>query len=222
MSQYKAVLFDLDGTLIDRLVAFRRGAEALYDEEPAIQAVISWQDFVELMLTWDHDGYGDRNMMYTHVLELWPGVGRMLEELMAFHKRVQPLHTTPDERIVAFLLGLHDAGVPWGIITNGTPSQRPKIAASGFGDIIPFMVVSSEVGYEKPDPRIYHDGLKQLGDVLAADTLFMGDNVETDIGGAQSAGMPTAWVRRGRAWPKGNRQPDYQIDHVDELRTVLF
>ena len=111
MSQYKAVLFDLDGTLIVRLVAFRRGAETLYDEEPAIQAVISRQDFVELMLTWDHDGYGDRNTMCTHVLELWPGVGRMLEELMAFHKRVQPLHTTPDERIVAFLLELHDAGV---------------------------------------------------------------------------------------------------------------
>ena len=117
---------------------------------------------------------------------------------------------------------MHYAGVPWRITTNGTHSQRPKIAASGFGDIIPFMVVSSEVWYGKPDPRIYHDGLKQLGDVLAADTRLVGDNVETDIGGTQSAGMPTGWVRRGRAWPEGNRQSDYQIDHVDELRTVLF
>ena len=222
MSRHSAVLFDLDGTLIDRLVAFRRGAEALYDEEPATQAVISRKDFVELMLTWDDDGYGDRNAMYTCVLELWPGVSRTLEELLAFHRRMQPLHTTPDERIVAFLTALHDTGVPWGIITNGTPSQRPKIAASGFGDIMPFMVVSSEVGYEKPDPRIYQDGLKQLGGVSAADTLFVGDNVETDIGGAQLAGMATAWVRRGREWPAGNQPPDYQIDHVDELRSVLL
>lgn len=222
MSRHSAVLFDLDATLIDRLVAFRHGAEALYDEEPAIQAVISREDFVELMLTWDDDGYGDRNAMYTRVLELWPGVSRTLEELLAFHRRMQPLHTTPDERIVAFLTTLHDTGVPWGIITNGTPSQRPKIAASGFGDIMPFMVVSSDVGYEKPDLRIFQDGLKQLGDVSAANTLFVGDNVETDIGGAQSAGMVTARVRRGREWPAANQPPDYQIDHVDELRSVLL
>ena len=222
MSRHSAVLFDLDGTLIDRLVAFRRGAEALYDEEPAIQAVISREDFVELMLTWDDDGYGDRNAMYTRVLELWPGVSRTLEELLAFHRRMQPLHTTPDERIVAFLTALHDTGVPWGIITNGTPSQRPKIAASGFGDIMPFMVVSSDVGYEKPDPRIYQDGVKQLGGVSAANTLFVGDNVETDIGGAQLAGMATAWVRRGREWPAANQPPDYQIDHVDELCSILL
>ena len=87
---------------------------------------------------------------------------------------------------------------------------------------MPFMVVSSEVGYEKPDPRIYQDGLKQLGDAAAASTLFVGDNPETDIGGAQAIGMPTAWVRRGGTWPAGSQPPDYQIDHVDELRTVLL
>jgi HAD superfamily hydrolase (TIGR01509 family) len=132
------------------------------------------------------------------------------------------MFTRPDERVVALLRGLHDAGIPWGIITNGTPTQWPKVAASGFGDIMPFMVVSAEVGYEKPDPRIYQDGLKQFGGVAAASTLFVGDNVETDIGGAQAAGMPTAWVKRGKEWPAGSQPPDYQIDHVDELRAVLL
>ena len=222
MSLYNAVVFDLDGTLIDRLAAFRLGAEALYNEEPAIQAVISRENFVELMVGWDDDGYGDRNEMYTNVLELWPGVGRNLDELMAFHRRMQPLHTKPDERVVSFLQALHDTGMPWGVITNGSPSQQLKVASSGFGDIMPFMVVSSEVGYEKPDPRIYQDGLKQLGNVSAADTLFVGDNVEADIGGAQAVGMPTAWVRRGRTWPADHQPPDYQIDYLDELRTVLL
>ena len=222
MPKFKAALFDLDGTLIDRMVAFRRGAEALYDEEPAIQAAVSRAAFVELMVEWDNDGYGDRNEMYTNVTQSWPGVSRTLDELLAFHRRMQPLHTRPDKRVVAFLRELHTAGVPWGVITNGSATQRPKIASSGFGDIMPFVVVSAEVGYEKPDPRIYQEGLKELGGVAAASTLFVGDNPETDIGGAQAAGMATAWVRRGREWPIDSQPPDYQIDHVDELRVVLL
>ncbi|MQG76981.1 MAG: HAD-IA family hydrolase [SAR202 cluster bacterium] len=149
------------------------------------------------MLTWDEDGYAPREDVYSLVLKLWPGVTRSLQDLLAFHNRTQPVSTLPDERVVVFLRELHDAGVRWGVITNGGSTQRPKIESSGFGDIMPFVVVSGEVGYEKPDPRIYQDGLKQLGDVSAANTLFVGDNVETDIGGAQSAGMATAWVRRG-------------------------
>ena len=174
------------------------------------------------MLTWDEDGYAPREDVYSLVLKLWPGVTRSLQDLLAFHKRTQPVSTLPDERVVVFLRELHDAGVRWGVITNGGSTQRPKIESSGFGDIMPFVVVSGEIGYEKPDPRIYQDGLKQLGDVSAANTLFVGDNVETDIGGAQSAGMATAWVRRGSEWPAANQPPSYQVDHVDELRSVLL
>ena len=193
MGQYKAALVDLDGTLIDRVAAFGRVAGALHDEELAIQAVISRDDFVELMVVWDEDGNAPREDVYGLILQYWPGVTRSLQELLAFHNRTQPISTLPDERVVAFLRELHATGMPWG-----------------------------EVGYEKPDPRIYQDGLKQLGGISAADTLFVGDNVETDIGGAQSAGMPTAWVKRGREWPAANQPPDYQIDHVDELRAMLL
>ena len=78
MSLYKAVLLDLDGTLIDRVAAFGRVAGALHEDEPAIQAALSREKFVEQMLTWDEDGYAPREDVYSLVLKLWPGVTRSL------------------------------------------------------------------------------------------------------------------------------------------------
>jgi putative hydrolase of the HAD superfamily len=222
MGRYKAALFDLDGTLIDRVAAVGRVAEALYQEEPSIQTALAQSKFVELFVGWDDDGYISSEDLYTLVQKTWPEVTRLLAELLDWHYRMMSAAVQPDERIVAFLRNLNNANVPWGIITNGGPAQRPKIAAGGFDDLMKFVIVSGEVGYAKPDPRIYQDGLKQLGEVPAVDTLFVGDNIETDIGGAQSAGMATAWVKRGREWPSANQPPDYQVDHVDELRAVLL
>ena len=98
-----------------------------------------------------------------------------------------------------FLRELHDAGVPWGVITNGGSTQRPKIASSGFGDIMPFAVVSGEVGYEKPDPRIYQEGLKLLGDVAAASTLFVGDYQIDHVDELRRGGPPHRPFARGLA-----------------------
>ena len=57
-------------------------------------------------------------------------------------------------RSTSFLAQLNDRRVPWGIVTNGgSTSQRGKCKAAGLEKLAPFIIVSEESGYEKPDPR---------------------------------------------------------------------
>ena len=81
--------------------------------------------------------------------------------------------------------------------------------------------MSEEVGYEKPDPRIYHDGLARLSIDEPSTAMMVGDNPASDIDGAKRVGMRAVWVRRGRKYPQGLKQPDYVIDGVIEVTDLI-
>ena len=128
----------------------------------------------------------------------------------------------PDPEVTSLLTDLNDRQVPWGIVTNGPSGmQRHKCQALGLDQIAPFIIVSEEVGYAKPDPRIFRDALDATGLGRPERVMFVGDNPRTDIDGARRAGMKTAWVRRGQQFPADLYPPDYVIDSVLEIQRLL-
>ena len=163
-----------------------------------------------------------RQWLFEKAKETWPEIRGSVAELTDWYWRAVAAAIHPDEQVLAFLIGLSQAGKPWGIVTNGGPDQRSKARAAGFEAMLPFMVSSEESGYRKPDPRICQEAMKRLGEVPITSTLFVGDQAEADIVGAQAVGILTAWVRRGRLYPSSLLAPDYQIDHVSELGPLLL
>jgi len=90
------------------------------------------------------------------------------------------------------------------IITNGAPDlQRLKIAEANlgqyFGDNI---IVSGEVGIGKPDPQIFQMALEKLG-TTAQTAVMIGDNLESDIQGAERANIVGITISR----PKMSKKP---------------
>jgi putative hydrolase of the HAD superfamily len=56
----------------------------------------------------------------------------------------------------------------------------------------------------------------------SARLLHVGDDPDADIGGAQDAGLSTAWINRtSRAWPEDRRAPDYVACDLEELAHAL-
>lgn len=67
---------------------------------------------------------------------------------------------------------------------------RELMRREGILDYFGATVFSDEVGYGKPDPRIFLTAAERLG-LKPSNLLHVGDNIENDVGGAQSAGMKT-------------------------------
>lgn len=97
------------------------------------------------------------------------------------------------------------------IISNGPPGdhQRAKLRKAEldgfFGE---FVFISSEVGAEKPDARIFHHALSRLG-VRPQEALYVGDKAEHDAGAAAAAGLHGVWIDRrntSKAAPAGVRK----------------
>jgi putative hydrolase of the HAD superfamily len=63
------------------------------------------------------------------------------------------------------------------------------------------VLIEGELGYGKPDPRIYRLALEKLG-VRAAETSMVGDSLECDVGGPQQVGVRGIWIDvRGEGLP---------------------
>ena len=221
MTTPAAILFDLDNTLFNREAAFLGVAGDFYEEFLASSAPVGRDEAVALMVAWDDDGYSNRSEMREAWLGQWPEVGLDLDAFNRWYRRAMDRRSGPDAAVNDFLAELNRAGMPWGIVTNGSRNQRTKCRTTGLSELTSTVIISEEQGYAKPDPRIYRDALTALGLASPEAVLFVGDNPVTDIDGARAFGMRTAWVNRGREFPAELQPPDIVIERVTDLRGVL-
>ena len=108
------------------------------------------------------------------------------------------------------------------LYTNGpSDMQWEKIRALGFDQVMDVIIVAGDVDIYKPDPRAFALLLGELN-VAAEQTLFVGDNYDTDIVGAHNAGMATAWVKRRENETIEGIQPTFVTSETALLREVLL
>ena len=89
---------------------------------------------------------------------------------------------------------LRERGLKIGLICNTGRGPghalRELMRREGILDYFDATIFSDEVGYGKPNTRIFLTAAERLG-LEPSDILHVGDNIENDVRGAQSAGMKT-------------------------------
>ena len=178
----RAVAFDLDDTLFDRAAALE-----------------------SLLEKWTGTGIDPRRAVEMNLLprrELFAGLAELSScDARAVECRFRtefPACVRCDPGTVAVLDGLRAAGVPLGLLSNGSPGmQLAKLRACGAAPYFPprRRLFSGAIRIEKPDPRAFRLLADRLG-VDAAEILFIGDDASRDIAGATAAGMSACQLHR--------------------------
>jgi putative hydrolase of the HAD superfamily len=88
----------------------------------------------------------------------------------------------------AALARVKAAGLVTGVISNSNGSVRSALADAGLVEHLDFVIDSSEVGVEKPDPRIFRLGLERAR-VPPGAAVYVGDLYSVDVLGARAAGL---------------------------------
>jgi putative hydrolase of the HAD superfamily len=128
----------------------------------------------------------------------------------------------PFDDAVSTVRWLRSQGCRLALLTNGgSQAQRDKINRFDLGSLFDSILVEGEVGFGKPDPRIYVRALDDLR-VAPAETWMVGDNLEWDVAGPQREGIAGIWIdARGTGVPAGRLvRPDGIISRLAELRTL--
>lgn len=107
------------------------------------------------------------------------------------------------------------------LLTNGSPDlQNTKLAITP--ELVPYfdhIVVSGDFGKGKPDPAIFEHALTLIS-VQKHEVIMVGDNLMTDILGANRAGIKSVWINRHDKERK-EVVPTYEIKDLQELYLVL-
>ena len=103
------------------------------------------------------------------------------------HIRANLWSVMPDQ-VPPALRRLCAAGYRLGLISNTEDNLRPVLARTGLDAYFESLVLSSEVGSEKPDPAIFREALGQMA-VSPEHAIFVGDFYSIDVVGARGVGI---------------------------------
>ena len=93
------------------------------------------------------------------------------------------------ERTVETLEELRRRGYRLGVISNADGRAEQALEAVDLRGHFELVVDSGLVGIDKPDPRIFHHALEQMGGIDPHEAVYVGDIYEIDVQGARAAGM---------------------------------
>ncbi|HJW45210.1 MAG TPA: phosphoglycolate phosphatase [Lysobacter sp.] len=218
MQQYsfpKAVLFDLDGTLLDSapdmlaVVNLMRAEHGLGPMPLAeLRPVVSKGARAMLGAAFPEIEAGER--------DTW------VPAFLGHYERELGLHGQPFDGIEAMLAALEAAGSAWGIVTNKPEYLAKKLMPLlGWESRCAVLIGGDTLPVRKPDPLPLQHAAQHIG-VDATDCVYVGDD-ERDIIAARAAGMPSVvalWGYRLRGDDPFSWQGDVLVEQPAQLCEV--
>ena len=223
-----AVFFDLDDTLVDHSGAARSAARLFYESVATQTFATSAQQFVE---SWH--GAEER-----HVSRYLQGELTFQEQRRERIREVLRGSILDSDADNIFSVYLEHYENSWrvfpdvipcldnldseymAIITNGDPTQQhEKLVRIGLADRFAAVIACREVGFAKPDPRIFRAACERAG-VHPSDAFHIGDSLTSDYEGAREAGLHPILLARGDLEPRANTAVT-AVRSLEEVPSVI-
>ena len=208
-----AVLFDLDGTLVDSAPDLGEAANELRLRHGLPPLPLA--DFRPMT------GTGARGMV-----DVALGIGRdderfpaVRDEYLALYEARMTRLTRVFDHMAPVLDALDAAGLPWGIVTNKfTRYAEPVVRACGIADRSRTLVCGDTTPHAKPHPEPLFEAARRLA-VDPATCVYVGDD-HRDVIAGRAAGMATlaaSWGYLGVGESIDAWGADAVIDHPHEI-----
>jgi len=200
----KAVLFDLDGTLLDTAPDFQTALNLLLAEEN--KQPLS-QEEVKVMVS---HGSADLIANAFHMEATHPDFEPLRARLLTFYLQHLSENTRYFQGLDASLSYIEQQGLAYGIVTNKPSLYADKIIAD-LNIEVDCLICPDHVAKPKPDPEALLLACQQLG-CEPEEAIFVGDH-DRDVIAGKAANMPTVAAAWGYI-PLGESVEDWKADYL--------
>lgn len=215
--EVKVVWVDLDDTIIDFTTNAHSALLRMWNDEAVLRRYFrngeAWAELYERhnMALWGQYNLGKISRDFLRMqrfLRPLTEAGMPESEAETVAKRYDTLYLDylAQEKTLMpggldFMKRLRRSGCVIGCLSNGFKEvQFRKIENAGLKDYFDIVVLSDDIGVNKPDVRIYEYAMERVGDTDPKHHLMVGDNPLTDVQGAINAGWHAVWYHPERAF----------------------
>jgi putative hydrolase of the HAD superfamily len=208
-----AVLFDLDDTLLDRSKTFSLYCEYFiknyftHDILPREK-----EDIILAMKEMDKNGYENRTVFYKKIIDKW-NLEYKTEKLEENFFEQFCKFSVPENKLIE-TIDYPYKKYKLAVITNGSSfMQNGKIDKLKIRGYFKEIIISGEVNIKKPDKDIFLLACNRLK-VIPTEAVYIGDNYNIDILGANNAGLKGIWINKFKI--------NINYEHtINDLETVV-
>jgi len=218
----KAVLFDLDNTLIDFWKMKKMTCDAAISSMiDAGLKVNKEKALKELFGIFEKHGFEDSTVFQKFLIKKLGKVDyRILAHGVVAYRKVRIGFLEPYPHVVSTLLELKEKGLKLAIVTDAPKLKAwMRLASMRISDYFDAVVAFEDTKHLKPSSLPFEAALNKLR-VRPENCLMIGDWPERDIKGAKRLGMKTCFARYGNAKVRKSGA-DYEIKDFQELLKII-
>ena len=225
----KAILWDVDGTLLDFAAAEKAAVQKLFIEFGLGECT----DGMVARYSAINDAYWKRlergeitkaEVLVGRYRDFFSEIGVEPSLAETFNARYQvALGDTVAYRddSLEIVKALHGR-VKQYVVSNGTVvAQTRKLERSGLGRWMDGIFLSEQLGAEKPSPRFFEQVFAALPDIPKEDMLIVGDSLTSDMQGGLNAGVPTCWYNPQSLPRPADMAIAFEIQNLQQVYDLL-
>ncbi len=219
----KAVIFDLDNTLVDFMLMKRQAVSAAIDAMIDAGLKLSRDEAQERIdAIYKERGIEFQNVFDQLLYDVFQKVDyKILSAGVIAYRRAREAALVPYPHVNMTIIALLKRGIRLAVISDA-PGREAwlRLTYLNFHHFFDCVVTFEDTGERKPSPAPFRKALSQLG-VEPDEAIMVGDWAERDMVGAAQVGITTVFARYGDTFGTVETRADFEINDVSELLGVV-
>jgi putative hydrolase of the HAD superfamily len=219
----KAVIFDIDNTLMDFMKMKRAAVDAAVDAMIDAGLNVKKEEMVEkIFKVYWQEGIEDQNIFDKVLIKEFGQIDyKLLAAGIIGYKKAKEGYMTLYPHVRLTLTELMKMGIRMGVVSDAP--RLPvwlRIVGLNLHHYFEQVVSFDDTGERKPSPKPFKKIL-DLMQLEPKECIMVGDWAERDIVGAKNTGMLTAWAKYGNQFDTKVSGADYEIDDIYQLIEII-
>ncbi len=219
----KAVIFDLDNTLVDFMAMKRKAVDAAIDAMIDAGLNLSRDEVrTRIDAIYKERGIEFQNVFDQLLYDVFNKVNyKILSAGIIAYRRAREAALVPYPHVYMTLMELLKRGMLLAVVSDA-PGREAwlRLCYLNFHHIFHAVVTFDDTGERKPNPGPFKKALELLG-VAPAEALMLGDWAERDMVGAANIGMKTVFARYGDTFGTVVTHADYEVADIKDLLPIV-